>query len=64
MTERLIVPVLKTGGLKGSVGSNPTSSSNASLAQLVEQWSPKPEVSGPTPEGCADVSLINEGNNL
>ncbi len=35
------------------MGSNPTSSSNASLAQLAEQWSPKPEVSGSTPEGCA-----------
>ena len=35
------------------MSSNLTSSSYASLAQLVEHWSPKPGVGGSSPSGCA-----------
>ena len=63
MAERLIASVLKTEGGKTSVGSNPTSSSYTFLAQLVEQWSPKPKVLGSTPRECATfVHLINKVN--
>ena len=84
VAERFIALVLKTSVLKGTVGSNPTSSaklplqlnwleqlicnqqvigsipvrgSDASVAQLVEQWSPKPKVRGSIPLGRATASI-------
>lgn len=48
MTEWFKVPVLKTGVLKNTVGSNPTLSETF-LAQLEEQWPSKPLVVGSSP---------------
>ena len=61
LAEWLIAPVLKTGVRKRTVGSNPTPSSIffVSVAQLVEQQSPKLLVAGSNPAtyacGCSSV---------
>lgn len=39
MTEWLIVPVLKTGGPKGSVGSNPTSTPTGGFMKIPKSYS-------------------------
>lgn len=49
--------VLKTSGCKRFGGSIPFASANTSLAQLVEQWSPKPKVVGSIPARCANGTV-------
>lgn len=42
--------------MKASVGSNPTGSSNAGIAQMVEHWPEEPGVVGSIPISCTKLS--------
>ena len=75
MAEWSIASVLKTEGLKGSVGSNPTLSAtlqNARIAQLVEHLTCNEDVVGSNPTagsslnkkyGCFSYNLAGEKAN-
>lgn len=55
--------VLKTAGLKCSVGSNPTSSSKGGIAQLVEHLSFKQKVDGSIPSAPTNYGGIAQGES-